>query len=156
MDMQKRNGRTSKEIDLFVHNNKKRISRYHIQVFWILLTTFTLSLSYEVYRDIAKAGVSSFDTFNPALAIFYLIGFGMAVLVRTNQRWTWWLALLYTLGLIAVGTFYYDPIILPARHPGLPDWFESVAYLGLLFIAVFLCLQQLRGSMLVPGEHPSS
>jgi hypothetical protein len=69
-----------------------------------LLTTFTLSLGYEVYRDIAKAGVSSFDTFNPVLVIFYLIGFGMTVLVRTNQRWAWGLVLLFTLGLIALGT----------------------------------------------------
>ena len=156
MQIQKRNGRTPEEMDLAVNKDKKRISRYHIQAFWILLTTFTLSLGYEVYRDIAKAGVSSFDTFNPALVIFYLIGFGMTVLVRTNQRWAWWLVLLFTLGLIALGTFYYDPVILPARHPGPLDWFESVAYLGLLFIATFLCLQQLRGHMLVPGEHPSS
>ena len=150
------NGRTSEEMDLSVNNDKKRISRYHIQAFWILLTTFTLSLGYEVYREISKASVSSFDTFNPALVIFYLLGFGMTVLVRTNQRWAWWLVLLFTLGLIALGTFYYDPVILPARHPGPLDWFESVAYLGLLFIATFLCLQQLRGHMLVPGEHPFS
>jgi hypothetical protein len=55
-----------------------------------------------------------------------------------------------------MGTFYYDPIILPARHPGLIDWVESVAYLGLLFIAAFLCLQQLRGRVLVPAEYPPS
>ena len=156
MQSQQRSGRTPQERDLSVNTDNKRISRYHIQAFWILLTTFTLSLGYEVYRDIAKAGVSPFDTFNPALALFYLIGFGMTVLVRTNQRWAWWLVLLFTLGLIALGTFYYDPVILPARHPGPLDWFEGVAYLGLLCIATFLCLQQLRGTILVPGKHPSS
>jgi hypothetical protein len=89
MQSQKRNGSTPEEMDLSVNTDKKRISRYHLQAFWILLTTFTLSLGYEVYRDIAQAGVSSFDTFNPALVLFYLIGFGMTVLVRTNQRWAW-------------------------------------------------------------------
>jgi hypothetical protein len=44
---------------------------YHMQAFWILLATFTLSLAYEVYRDTAMAGVTSFDAFNPTLAIFY-------------------------------------------------------------------------------------
>ena len=86
MQSQNRSGKTPEELDLSVNTDTKRISTYHIQAFWILLTTFTLSLGYEVYRDIAKAGVSAFDTFNPALVIFYLIGFGMTVLVRTNQR----------------------------------------------------------------------
>lgn len=156
MQSQTRNGRTPENTDLAGNTDTKRISRYHLQAFWILLTTFTLSLGYEVYRDIARAGVSSFDTFHPALVLFYLISFGMTVLVRTNRRWAWWLVLLFTLGLIALGTFYYDPVILPARHPGLLDWFESVAYLGLLCIANYLCIQQLRGTILVPGEHPSS
>src|SRR5258708_10280598 len=75
MQIQKRNGRTPEEMDLAVNNDKKRISRYHIQAFWILLTTFTLSLGYEVYREIAKAGVSSFDNFNTALVSFYQISF---------------------------------------------------------------------------------
>src|SRR5260370_16447392 len=126
MQIQKRNGRRPEQMNLAVNNDKKRISRYHIQAVWILLTTFTLSLGYEVYRDIAKAGVSPFDTFNPALVIFYLIGFGITVLVRTNQRWAWWLGLLFPLGLIALGTFYSAPLILPARHPGPLDCSQSV------------------------------
>jgi hypothetical protein len=153
MQIQKRKDPAPKEMNLPGNDDgKRKISNYHIQTFWALVATFTLSLSYEVYRDIAKAGVSSFDAFNSALAIFYLVCFGMTFLVRTNQRWAWWCMLLFTLGLIALGTFYYDPVILPARHPGPIDWFESVAYLGLLFIAAFLCLQQLRGRMLVPRE----
>ncbi len=128
----------------------KRISRHHIQVFWVLLTTFTLSLGYEVYRATAKAGVSSFDAFNPTMAIFYLVCFAMTFLVRINKRWFWWLILLFTVGLIAIGIFYYDPIILPARHPELIDWFESATYLGLLFIATFLCQLRLRERVLIP------
>lgn len=129
---------------------KKRNSRYHIQVFWILLTAFILSLGYEVYRATVKAEVSSFDVFTPTTAIFYLICFGMTMLVRINKLWFWWLILLFTLGLIAIGIFYYDPVILPARHPEFIDWFESVTYLGLLFIATYLCLQRLRESVLIP------
>ena len=131
-------------------DQKKRISRYHIQVFWILLTAFILSLGYEVYRATVKAGVSSFDAFNLSTAIFYLICFGMTFLLRINKLWFWWLILLFTLGLIAIGIFYYDPVILPARHPELIDWFESVTYLGLLFIATYLCLQRLRERILIP------
>lgn len=131
---------------------RQGISRYHIQAFWTLLVTFTISSGYEVYRGVSGTGIASFDTVNAVLFIYYLVGFGMAVLVRTNQRWAWWLVLLLTLALIAVGTFYYDPIILPARHPDALDWFESVAYLGLLFIAASLCVQQLRGRVLVPGQ----
>lgn len=80
-------------------------------------------------------GIASFDTMNAVLVIYYLVGFGMAVLVRTNQPWAWWLALLLTLALIAVGTFYYDPIILPGtpsrstrlvRKCAVPGWGCSV------------------------------
>jgi hypothetical protein len=118
--------------------------------------TFTLSLAYEVYRDTVMAGATSFDAFNPALAIFYVACFGMTFLARINRRSISWLMLLFTLGLIAVGMFYYDPEILPARHPGYVDWFESVVYLGLLFIAAFLCLQEVCGRTLIPGERSAS
>ena len=154
MQSQKRSSSIPEEMDLLGSTDKQRISRYHIQAFWVLLVTFTLSLGYEVYRGMTRTGVASFDTFNAVLVIFYLVGFGMAVLVRTNHRWAWWLVLLLTLALIAIGTFYYDPTILPVRHPGPLDWFESVAYLGLLFIAAYLCVQQLRRRILVPDKNP--
>jgi hypothetical protein len=137
-------------------NSEKRISNYHTQTFWILLAAFTISLCYEVYRDTVMAGATSFDAFNPALAIFYVACFGMTFLVRVNRRWISWAMLFFTLGLIAVGMFYYDPEILPARHPGYVDWFESVVYLGLLFIAAFLCLQEVCGRTLIPGAQPAS
>jgi hypothetical protein len=89
------------EKNLAANSDKtRRISSYHMQAFWILLATFTLSLAYEVYRDTAMAGVTSFDAFNPTLAIFYAACFGMTFLVRVNRRWTWWLVLLFTLGLM--------------------------------------------------------
>ena len=146
----------SQQKSLAANSVKKRISTYSTQTFWILLATFTLSLGYEVYRDTVMAGATAFDAFNPALAIFYVVCFGMTLLTRVNQRWVSWVMLLFTLGLIAVGMFYYDPEILPARHPGYVDWFESVVYLGLLFIAAFLCLQEACGHTLIPGEHPAS
>lgn len=139
-----------------MNTDPKRISRYHRQAFWFLLTALSLSLGYELYRVIAKAGVSSYDTFNPALLLFYLMGFGMAALIRSNRRWAWWLVLLFTLVLIAMGTFYYDPIVLLARHPDLIDWCESGAYLGLLWVIAFLSVQQLRGRILLPEEHSFS
>ena len=146
----------SQQKSLAANSDKKRISAYSTQTFWILLATFTLSLGYEVYRDTVMAGATAFDAFNPALAIFYVVCFGMTLLTRVNQRWVSWVMLLFTLGLIAVGMFYYDPEILPARHPGYVDWFESVVYLGLLFIAAFLCLQEVCGRTLIPGEQPAS
>lgn len=146
----------SQQKSLAANSDKKRISTYSTQTFWILLATFTLSLGYEVYRDTVMAGATAFDAFNPALAIFYAVCFGMTLLTRVNQRWVSWVMLLFTLGLIAVGMFYYDPEILPARHPGYADWFESVVYLGLLFIAAFLCLQEVCGRTLIPGEQPAS
>jgi hypothetical protein len=48
MQNQKRSSSIPEEMDLSGSTDKKRNSRYHIQAFWVLLVTFTLSLGYEV------------------------------------------------------------------------------------------------------------
>ena len=77
-----------------------------------------------------------------------MIGFVLAMLVRTGWRWVAWTALAAGVALIMI--FYYSPTILPQRKPSLIDWFEGKLYTGLLFVAVALLAYDLLGKTLVP------
>ena len=136
---------TTETIPLAHQDGVQVLRRNHLQAFWILIATFTLSLGYEaIYRYIVKAGVSAFDAWSFSEIVFYLVGFGMTFLVLIKRVWVWWIELLFLLVLIAIAIFYYDPVMLLARHPGLIDWMEDTVYTGLLFVVAFLCLGNLR------------
>jgi hypothetical protein len=136
---------TTETIPLAHQDGVHVLRRNHLQAFWILIATFTLSFGYEaIYRYIVKAGISAFDAWSFSEIMFYLIGFGMTFLVLAERFWVWWIELLFLLVLIAIAIFYYDPIMLLARHPGLIDWMEDTVYTGLLFVVAFLCLGNLR------------
>jgi hypothetical protein len=128
------------------HEGVQVLRRAHLQAFWILIVTFTISFAYEaIYRYIVKAGVSAFDAWSFLEIVFYVVCFGMTLLVLLlRAAWMWWALLLFLLGLIAIAVFYYDPVILLARHPELIDWMEDTVYTGLLFVVAFLCLGNLR------------
>jgi hypothetical protein len=124
------------------------------QASWVLITAFTVSALYELFRSTAKAGTSRYDSTRWLLTQgtpFYVIGFGLAVLVRTGWPWVTWTGLLMAVTLIGVSIFYYSPIMLPQRQPGPIDWLEDKLYTGLLFVAVALLLYDLLGKTLTPS-----
>ena len=127
--------------------------RHSTQASWILIAAFALSLLYELYRSTAKAGTSRYDSIRGFLTQalpFYVIGFVLAMLVRTGWPWVAWTALAIGVALIMVSIFYYSPTILPQRKPSLIDWFEDKLYTGLFFVAVALLAYDLLGKTLVP------
>ncbi len=120
---------------------------YSTQVAGVLLAAFTLSLGYTVYTTLI--GLTD-DAKNPMVLPFYVVGFGLAALARTNKRWAWPVVAAVVLLLIAVGIFYYPTIFVPARQTPL-GWFENDVYMGLLIVAEYLCIQRLRGVTLAPA-----
>jgi hypothetical protein len=83
---------------------------------------------------------------------FYVIGFGLAVLVRTGWPWATWTGLLATTALIGMSILYYSPVVmLPQRQPGPIDWLEDKLYTGLLFVAGALLLYEFLGRTLTPS-----
>jgi hypothetical protein len=73
----------------------------------VLITAFTLSALYELFRSTAKAGTSTYDSTRWLLTQgtpFYVIGFGLAVLARTGWPWVTWTGLLF----VAVALLLYD------------------------------------------------
>lgn len=124
------------------------------QASWILIATFALSALYELYRSTAKAGTSRYDSMRGFLTQalpFYVVAFALAVLLRTGWRWVSWTTLAFGVALILVSIFYYSPVMLPQRQPGLIDWVEDKLYTGLLFVAVALLTYELLGQSLAPS-----
>lgn len=115
---------------------------------WTLTIAFTLSLVYEFYRATVKANVSKHDT----IRMFFLQGipfYGIATVVIyllfMEYSWAAWVGFIYSVILILVSIFYYNPVIMMERKPGLIDWFEDLVYTGLLFVAATMLLYSLVG-----------
>jgi hypothetical protein len=105
---------------------------------WTLLVAFTLSLAYEIYRVTVKAGTSPHDsprTFVVQLIPFYLVAGTVVAVLFAGFTWSVWVGLVACVLLILLSIFYYNPRVMLERKPGMIDWFEDLAYTGLLFVA---------------------
>jgi phosphatidylserine synthase len=123
-------------------------NNFIIDAAWTLTIAFALSLIYEFYRATVKANVSKHDT----MRMFFIQGipfYGIAAVVIyflfSGFEWAAWVGLIYSAILILVSVFYYNPVIMMERKPGLIDWFEDLVYTGLLFVAATMLLYSLAG-----------
>jgi phosphatidylserine synthase len=120
---------------------------------WILLITFALSFTYELYRATIKAGVSRHDslrTFVSQGLPLYVVATIVIAMLFVGFTWAAWVGLVFAVALILVSIFYYNPRIMLERRPGLIDWFEDLVYTGLLFVAAALLLYDVLGKTLAP------
>jgi hypothetical protein len=120
---------------------------------WMLLITVALSFIYELYRATIKAGVSRHDslrTFVSQGLPLYVVATIVIATLFAGFTWAAWVGLVFSVALILVSIFYYNPRIMLERQPGLIDWFEDLVYTGLLFVAAALLLYDLLGKTLAP------
>jgi phosphatidylserine synthase len=120
---------------------------------WILLITFALSVLYELYRATIKAGVSRHDslrTFVSQGLPLYVAAAIVIAMLFAGFTWAAWVGLVFTVALILVSIFYYNPRIMLERQPGMIDWFEDLVYIGLVFVAATLLLYDVLGKTLAP------
>jgi hypothetical protein len=89
-------------------------------------------------------GDPSFTVTTPVAWLFYLVGFGSAVLALRRERWAQVLLTVYLAVLLWVALFWY-PTTFTARQQTTFGWFENDVYTGLLMIALYLSVQRLRG-----------
>jgi hypothetical protein len=123
------------------------------QAAWILTVAFVLSLAYEVYRATAKAGTSEHDStkaFVKNNVVLYAVAAAVIALLFTGVGWAPWLGLVFSLVVITASVLFYNPKILVQRDPGVVDWFEDLAFTGLLFVAAALLLYHVIGVTLTP------
>ena len=111
---------------------------------WVLVVTIAISLIYELWRMTAKSAVSRHDSWRAfwqeswlyvlAAVVIFLLFAGVPVAA--------WVGLVFSVLLIIVSIFYYNPKIMIERKPGIIDWVEDLVYTGLLFVvAGFLALE---------------
>jgi phosphatidylserine synthase len=115
---------------------------------WIFVIAFSLSIIYELYRATVKKGISKHDS----MRIFFIQGvpfYSMSaiviVILFAEFEWAAWVGFIYSVILILVSIFYYNPQIMLERKPGIIDWFEDLVYTGLLFVAAALLLYEITG-----------
>jgi hypothetical protein len=101
-----------------------------IHAAWTLLIAQTGSLGYEVWRATARAGVSRFDSPRALaeLAPVYLVAAGVIAALFADLPAAAPIGLVFSVLVVGVSTFYYNPVMMLARRPALVDWVEDVAY----------------------------
>ena len=111
---------------------------------WVLVVTFAISLLYELWRATAKAGTTRYDSLREfaKLSWLYVLAAVVIVLLFVGVPFAAWVGLVFSLAVIVVSIFYYNPQMMLARKPGIIDWVEDLVYTGLLFVvAAFLTLE---------------
>jgi hypothetical protein len=121
----------------------------------VLVAAFAVSALYQAYRAMLNE-VPEYDVFTPMTGVVYLAFVGITALVMTDRCWAWWVVPVFVTTLLALGTFWYHPTLTMGRVEsgvmGLVGWLESTVYVGLLFVAGFVCTLHLLGVRLVPGN----
>ena len=123
------------------------------QAAWFLAAAFVLSLAYELYRATAKAGTSPHDSkqsFVKNNLGLYVVAVVVIVLLLGGFEWAPWVGLIFSIVVIGASMLFYNPKIMVERNPGLVDWFEDLAFTGLVFVAAALLLYQVLGVTLQP------
>ena len=111
---------------------------------WVLIVTFAISLLYELWRATAKAGVSRYDSMRAFVQELwlYVVATIVIVLLFVGVPFAAWVGLVFSVAVIVVSIFYYNPKMMLERKPGIIDWVEDLVYTGLLFVvAAFLTLE---------------
>jgi len=67
------------------------------------------------------------------------------VLLFVGVPFAAWIGLVFSVLVILVSIFYYNPKMMPARKPGLFDWFEDLVYTGLAFVTATLLALEVAG-----------
>ena len=131
------------------------ILKQNTLTFGVLTAAFAVSALYQAYRAMLNE-IPEYDAFTPMTGVVYLAFVGISAVVMTDRCWAWWVVSVFVIPLLALGTFWYHPTFTMGRMEsgvmGLVGWLESTVYVGLLFVAGFVCTMHLLGVRLVPDN----
>ena len=130
-------------------------SLLEVHAAWALGISYSVSLAYELWRAIGKAGASRHDSMHEFLTrvlALYVIAAVVITLLLVGVSGAAWIGLTFSVVFIIVSILYYNPRIMLERlggRPGVIDWAEDLVYTGLLFVAAVLLLYEVLGLTLV-------
>ncbi len=127
-----------------------RTLRQSTATFGILASAFAISALYQAYRGTLMEIPE--DAFTATTALIYAALVGVSALVLTDKRWAWGLVSALVLVFLALGSFYYYPVVATARTMGPIDWLEGSVFMGLITVAGFVCALRLLGASLAPNK----
>ncbi|MCC5989180.1 MAG: hypothetical protein JJT95_16025 [Pararhodobacter sp.] len=114
---------------------------------WVLLVAFGLSFVYETWRLLARREVSVHDT--PAEwrkgLVIYAIAAAVILALFAGLPGSAWAGLALSLAFVLISTFYYNPVVMRDRSPGVVDWVEDILFTGLIFVAAWILALHLLG-----------
>jgi hypothetical protein len=116
----------------------------------LLLIAYAISAAFQVYRASLGTGLSV-DQFGLPTAVGYAVFLGLAVAVRLDRTWIWWLAGVVVTANLAFGVVVYYPTVHAARPMDLFDWAEGTLFTGLLLAALGCTVLRLTGTTLTAG-----
>jgi len=114
------------------------LPQFEVHAAWSLLAAHAMAFAYEFWRATAKVGVSQHDSLKvfvrQGLATYAVAGVIIASLFA-RLAWAPIAALVFSVCIVLVSIFYYNPKIMLERQPGLIDWIEDLVFTGLHFVA---------------------
>ena len=122
---------------------------------WVLGISYSISLAYELWRAIGKAGASRHDSMHEFLTrvlALYVLAAVVIILLLVGVTGAAWIGLIFSVVFIFVSILYYNPRIMLERlggQPGIIDWAEDLIYTGLLFVAAVLLAYEVLGRTIV-------
>jgi hypothetical protein len=89
-----------------------------------------LSVAYEGWRATARAGVSRHDSPRALaqLAPLYVLAAAVTAALFADLPAAAPIGLVFSVLVVGVFTFHYNPVMMLERQPGVIDWFEDIAY----------------------------
>lgn len=120
---------------------------------WVLAVSFAISVLYELWRATAKAGTSRYDSLRGFFTQLwqYVLAAIVIALLFLGVPYAAWVGLVFSVLVIIVSTFSYNPTIMAARKPGLIDWIEDLVFTGLAYVAATLLVLEVSGFALAPA-----
>jgi hypothetical protein len=116
---------------------------YTTQMSLVLAVAFALSAAHTTYGFIVGIGDPSFTVTTPVAWVFYALGFTAAAAARSRRRPVQVAVVAYLGVLLAVAVFFYPTTFTPRQQTTF-GWFENDVYTGLLMVALYLGVLQLR------------
>jgi hypothetical protein len=113
----------------------------------LLLIAYGISAAFQIYRASLGTGLDV-DQFRVPTAVAYAVFLGLAVAVRLDRTWIWWLTGVVVTANLVFGVFVYYPMVHAARPMDLFDWAEGTLFTGLLLAALGCTVLRLTGTTL--------
>jgi hypothetical protein len=113
------------------------------KTFGLLLAAYLISIIYQYYRFTRHEHPA--DTFGVTEIVSYALLLSWSALSLLNKKWAVWAIVALCTVQLAIGFFYYFPVVFRERHDSFWDWAEALVFVVLIALAGLRAVSQLAG-----------